>query len=999
MPRLNTPIWSPERPALALANALQGDPEAALNSLISPDKLSPSQHRDLVERWFGPGESAAKSIARFFTNPLTIGALALVVKWPAPTMAAIRPVVGMLKDFDRHTPGWMAKLLGELENFAGTGVDDALMWSTRQRAAQSYKYVKPHGDALAKFSQAVQQEMPTTSQQLAMGYVADMEQAGALENTAKRINEALEHLGVSRRIKPEQLMPKQPLPSAARELIDTTREQTLVPLQDLHRELDEAGLTKEMQRDMVSQSVALRQKVSLADPKLRGKLRKAALARGATGAPTEYDNLYFPHVVIRTPLEQQQAYNSMMIELGEGTQSARAKAAQTVAGAGHVTSPHLIKRHWEALPDPEQMKRLAEGGYVDKDVADAISLIYDRSREFGVGELPGRYDLRYTNAVQHYADSMIRAHTWRMPNLPESPYAAGFGKFMQDRAIQLTNSPNFTDQRLGQMLADTTMPALLGRSNVQQYMRNLTANGFKKWTANFLERPAVKQIIGEDAHKWLMDTLHYGTGTVSWHHAGGKLASWFYLSTLGFNPATAAQNLMQTAITTGAMVKPGFLVDSLQKVAKGYPELLALQRQGLDEHEALLKVFPEFGRQFLEVEPRHVDMIRNAAQAGADILPVGGAQGFKGLGRKFTDAGLSMFSLTERFNHLVAFYAGHGQAVAEGLSGKEAGAIGAKLTKLAQAWSGPHSIPTGIQTWSPVMRQFLTFPLKTAGFLAASAGGGVGLGPGGMFNPGTLGRAIVGSMAAYEGAKGLFDIDLQNSLLFGAVAQPRERGPLAPLPVVPPAVAVGAAAVYDLAKGTTEETQKVLPLLVPGGVEASRLLPMVGDQISSGLGQGVARAVGRPYANYETPDANGKVPVYSADGNYVGHFSPLELFRRGMGLGSDVAQNEAELSKYLARQRDEIRNYRRQYIVAKAGHDEDEAHRIDLEFQQKFQIGPMTIRAQDQKAYETRQQTARIQRQFKSIPAQARPLYNTMLNNVLSQITPQLVGSDPGLQF
>lgn len=984
--RLSVPLYSPERPALALANLVRGDPEGVVNSLIAPDKLTPKQHRDLVEQMFGPGESVGKSLARFFTNPLTIGAIALVVRYPAPTMKLLEPVVGMLKDFDRHTPAILSKLLGQMENFTGTGVDDAILWATRRNASQSYRYLKAHGDALNAFADAEGGRLPTLTQQLAMGYHADAQQPGFAKNTADAINAALEQLGVSGRIDPKKLMPQRALSAAEQAVIGRTRDGTLVPMQELYRDFEKAGILDAMQRDIGLQSIAAKSAV--------GSAKRAAAKRAVTGAAEQLDAAYFPHVMIRTPLEQQAAYNTIPGELAAAALSQRTKSQIAVDATAKLSSGHVIRRFWEVLPDPEQAAKLAKEGYLHADVADALKTIYARANELPIGSLPPRYDWRFTNAVSHYADSMIRAHTWRMPNLPESPYKAGFGEYMRARATELFNSPNYTHQRLGQMMADTTIPALLGRTNLAQYTRTLTSNGLKQWTAKMLERQGVRQVIGEGTAKRLEEILHYGIGTVTWHGAGGKLASWFYLSTLGFNPATAAQNLLQNFLTTGAMVKPEFLLKSLTDVTSKYPTLLKLQKAGLDEHEALLQTFPDFARQFIEVEPRHVDLIRGASRVGVPAVEAA-ASGASTAARSFADKALGMFSITERFNHLVAFYAGHGQAIAEGYTAREAGPMAAKLTKLAQMWSGPFSIPTGIQNWPGAARQFLTFPMKMAGIVGASAADAVGMGPGGVFNPGTLGRAVLGSMAAYEFGRGVLKTDLTNSLLFGATPGLRERGPFAPLPVVPPAFAVGGAVALDLAKGTTEETRKVLPLLVPGGVAASRALPLIGDKIAQGTGQAVGQTFGRPYADYTARDPSGRVAVYSADGNYVGHFSPVELFRRSMGLGGDVAADEASLVRYLSRQRDVIRDYRRRYITAVMEHDTDEAERINLSYQNDLGLGPIQVRKQDYKAFQLRQDLTRLQRVMKTIPKQSRDLYQNVVAATIGQSAPHLMGMDP----
>lgn len=970
----------PDRASLALANIMRGSPDAFARSLVSPDTLTPREHKDLIEQWFGEGESVPKSIARFFTNPMTIGAVALALHWPAPSMERLKPTMKSLANYDRYMPGILRKLSGLFEIFHNTGVDDAFSYATRERAAFHNKFTGPGlGLALDEFSKATGGTLPAPIRQIAMGYHWDMSQPEHAVKLSKFLNNELERVGSSIRLDAGDLAPLKELAAPETQMLQTTQRGTTSRLWGIVEEAHKNGSLKDLQRDLYHSSIDLSENLS----------KRVRAAKRATGdLPTRIENWY-PHVVHRG----QDEIKAGFADAGREALGRTAQRGINAGAPGRQTAGQYVERYNRMVPNAKHVRMLAEKGEVSRKFADALDQI-KMLRSPGLDPIR-EYDLRVVHTVERASDAMGRAYVWRVKR---DHYKESVGTWVNQRTNELATSSNQSNQRNAQLLMDTYIPAVLGRSSVEQYSRGLEWGSLRNWTAKMLESPKVQKTIGPDLTKRLNEMLHYGTGFASWHQAGGKMASWFYLTTLGFNPATAAQNLLQSVLTTGSIVDPKFMMQGLEKVGRDFPKMRAAMSRGMTEHEALGKFFPDFAGQGLELEPLFAEAIHGAKEVTPGLLRAEAAKsGLSKLSKSFTEKALGLFGLTERFNHLLAFYSAHPQAVAEGF-GSQAAEIAAKATRLGQLWAGPFSIPSGLVNLPAPLRQFTTFPAKIANFLALSAAGGLpNVGPGGVFHPGTLGRAVLGSTAAYEAGRGVLGTDLSGALLFGAAPGPSERGPFAPLPVVPPVLALAGAAGLDLARGEFNETKRVLPLLIPGGVAGARALPMLAGRFSPGAGEAVGRALGRPYADYSRPAPDGRIAVHTADGSLVGNFTPVEIMRRALGLGGEDAADEQTFTKYLVRQRDQIRDYRRRYVKARVEHDPDKAERLNNDYVGRFGIGPIQYKDADRRAFTMRNDISRLERIMETVPPEARGLYGGLISAAFANAGPHMLGVDPAM--
>jgi hypothetical protein len=283
--------------------------------------------------------------------------------------------------------------------------------------------------------------------------------------------------------------------------------------------------------------------------------------------------------------------------------------------------------------------------------------------------------------------------------------------------------------------------------------------------------------------------------------------------------------------------------------------------------------------------------------------------------------------------------------------------------------------------WWPPFRQFTQFPLRTLELFMRGW-------PEGDF--GTAGRMIAAGGAVY-GAGRMAGLNLSHGLLWGALPAPYgEDQPWYPLPVAPPLFQMGGAVLSDMFGGKFEQVPRSLPLLIPGGVALAR--------VSTVLSPGVAKFLGRSYADYENQRSDGTIPLYSADGGLKGFKTPLQLFGDAVGWKTLTGDPEAELTRFLLAQRDQLRNERRQYIEAIAVNDMNKAQKIQAQHARIYpQLGPIAIKKSDIRAVHLRHDIGRLERILETLPADERAMYGQMVSMGLTEAAPSFLGVDPAL--
>jgi hypothetical protein len=239
---------------------------------------------------------------------------------------------------------------------------------------------------------------------------------------------------------------------------------------------------------------------------------------------------------------------------------------------------------------------------------------------------------------------------------------------------------------------------------------------------------------------------------------------------------------------------------------------------------------------------------------------------------------------------------------------------------------------------------------------------------------------LMASGAAYEGGRAL-GLDLSGGLLTGTLPFPHDtKGPFGIYPFVPPAMQIPGNIIQAAIEGDPRALQQTLPLLVPGGIAASRAIgyvPGVG-------GEGTAKLLGRYYADYKMPTPDGRVPVFSHDGNLIGYETIGQITAKAVGIpgaGGEV-RNETEILQWLVQNRDRAREARRGYLEALFRNDTSAMMQVRESYESTFGV-PLTIKETHVKAYQLRRDVPRIERVLATLPEDIRPQFAAILQQAI----------------
>jgi hypothetical protein len=253
---------------------------------------------------------------------------------------------------------------------------------------------------------------------------------------------------------------------------------------------------------------------------------------------------------------------------------------------------------------------------------------------------------------------------------------------------------------------------------------------------------------------------------------------------------------------------------------------------------------------------------------------------------------------------------------------------------------------------NPAIRQFLQFPVRSAVNIATMPGlvGGtrnvLGMevtSPFGIASVDTL-RMLGVSAIAYEVGKNMLGADLSRGLAVGFVPDiDVEKDQQLMLPVPPFADAMYSGVRSFMAGGDREILSDVVPLVVPGGVAISRALgAMPKSETLQSLG------LQKRYAAWDQADAEGNVPVFDQNSRLLGMYSGSDIVLRSMGTDMGRFQNQGEVTQFLLKNRDQMRDLRRQWIASVLSNDMSKASKIKANYERQFGM-PLTVTQQQMK--------------------------------------------------
>lgn len=466
-----------------------------------------------------------------------------------------------------------------------------------------------------------------------------------------------------------------------------------------------------------------------------------------------------------------------------------------------------------------------------------------------------------------------------------------------------------------------------------------------------------------------------GTGGGVW----SGIARMFYVSHLGLNLGSMTMNMMQPVVMTAPLLGlkntlTGYkraVTDLWQYASKrvekyGVGMITARQRQ-----ELLDEVLPharEWG-----IGGDHLSML--------DTVTFGNRLGKKqGFFDKVEEIFLKGFEKTEWLNRMVS---GHGYDAAWEASGKAKNQAfrdsRSRFISTTQFTNSPENTPRiFLKGWmaNPVLRQFMSFPLRTATgvFYTSPMIGGQGSYAAGLAN--TLVRGLGMSAIIYEAGKSLAGVDLSRGLFASSATDliggdkylESGNGWLK----LPPVLTVPHDFISGLAQGDTATLASAISRVVPGGIALSRLMGVMPE-----TGLPLLAAMQKTSADWNNPLEDGRVPVYKG-GRLVDYKAPSELVMRGLGVDMGRFNEPGSLDGYLVKQREEILGARHEYLRAMVANDPRGAEATAKAFESKFGV-PLTVTKAQVRAFVQSRQVPRTERILDRLPSDVRQLYGDVV--------------------
>lgn len=453
--------------------------------------------------------------------------------------------------------------------------------------------------------------------------------------------------------------------------------------------------------------------------------------------------------------------------------------------------------------------------------------------------------------------------------------------------------------------------------------------------------------------------------------ASNKLAGYFFLNSLGGNLRTAVQNLTQPALTTGPLLGFKTTIKGMGEAVDQFRKYFTMRAGGASASKSFAQAFPRFTRAGVAPDVLSAEIRQSLESTWLATRAPGAAKKVD----QVKAALMGMFTTSERWNRISTFNAAVDFATKGGIKGlAQQNAFAARIVDMTQFTGGPLGTPIGLLNVNPLLRQFMTFPIRFAEFMAGtatvagSAERAIKWGPFVGRNPGTLARTVLAGGIIQEAGRSLLGTDLEQFTFAGALPVPRGFGPLAALPFSPPAVSLAAAATVDIMNREFNQLRFAVPTLVPAGAALARgigFLPLP-------FAPRVAETLGRRFTDYGDRDEMGRLPLYDGKGTLITRLTPFQLYSQAAGIPVGDVQRESEAVRIVLQNKDRIRAMRKQYADAVNGNDSSKAFAVREAYRRA--IGQeLELRPQELKAAALRSKVSRLERQLKTLPKAARP--------------------------
>lgn len=543
---------------------------------------------------------------------------------------------------------------------------------------------------------------------------------------------------------------------------------------------------------------------------------------------------------------------------------------------------------------------------------------------------------------------------------PDVLPAGGMARF--DLLKAMVGKDGVVDPQHAEFIRETVMPRMMGEAPIRSLFLWSGIRKAKAAAAVMADSApmAALERSGGVAGGWVTRLREWGRSNTMLNEGSrlsGSVASWLYASHLGANPGSVILNLTQPFLH-GAAWMGG------TEVVKAYPKAMAAlgaymaervrfgPRMKPSERQALLAKHFDFGQEGHSVLP--------LLGITDDLLDQLDGVALSQMGRqvpgKFRWAAIDLpmipFKMSERLNRLVTARSVEGLYVSKhGQKAWKDPKIRSRMLSDMEGMVQRTQFGPGVldqpeiflkQLDSPILRMFLSFPVRSATALLETGQGILQRGERGIAVDAL--RMMGVSAVIYEAGKQLFGGDLTRglaadsmSILLGGERFVQEANLAVP---APPAIDIAYGLARGVALGDAEALRSTLPRLVPGGISLSRAIgtaPPLPDPVG---------ALQKQTVDWGTVNAEGQVPVYDAQGQLVKWAHPGDVVLRAMGMDLGRWGDSAKLTRWMVANRERIVDYRRRYMQAVLAGEMSRANAIRDEYQTAYGL-PLTV-AEDQ---------------------------------------------------
>lgn len=468
----------------------------------------------------------------------------------------------------------------------------------------------------------------------------------------------------------------------------------------------------------------------------------------------------------------------------------------------------------------------------------------------------------------------------------------------------------------------------------------------------------------------------------------GGLAKWFYVTHLGINMGSMVMNMMQPftlAATAGRLDEVvGALGDSVGEMLDYASKRAASGKLFISEEEKLAMMKDSFsmmgkatgGKNMLGIGPNSFNTLDSH---------IAGAGGFMA---KAEDLAMKGFEVSEWQNrnfsaHLFKRMSSRGGAITNPQYLQDLHRFVLSTQFGANDLNTPLVFMKGPLA-NPLLRQFMSFPLRTAMgvFDTFPKAGGENYWKG--FSN-TMLRGMGMSALMYEAGKGMFGMDISRGLFASSATQLvggdkllEKNGNYIP---IPPVIDVPVSILRGVANEDAGLLAGSIARVIPGGVALNKVLNISPPIPQYGMLGDLPGALQKTYARYDMPLPTGEVPVFKADGTLVEYKRPSELIAKSFGVDMGMWQQQGELDNYLVKQRDQIVQARHEYLRAINSNEIGRAVAIADDFQRRFKGVPLTVTKQQAEMYANNQMRGRTERGLERLPSEVRYQYSKLAEN------------------